>query len=109
MNLNSFVDELMKIGAPQAMLRPAKAGTSLVLGTLRRLMSKRAGSMGDVPFISADPVPFAQLVNPVDQATRLPAVAGKAGAIVPGTLGTIETPKQYIDEKKHNRAWEYAR
>lgn len=108
MNLDSFVDELIKVGAAKALVRAPARGANLVHGTLRRLMSKSA-DINTAPNVDPAPIPYSIKLNPVDASTRLPETASVRPAVVPGLLGTVEVPKRYIDDRKHNRAWEYER
>jgi hypothetical protein len=93
MNLISFVDELVKLGA----VRPL----------IRKLAADGDSEAVDIPqgMMSSEPVPDSDRVHPAEAATRLPATAHLEPEIETGHLGKVTEPKHPIDRDKYNRAY----
>jgi hypothetical protein len=103
MNLNSFYDELVKMGG--VLRRPRGLLTTRVHSLLHQLMTKRAATLADAPSMSSDPVPAEIRVNPSDASTRLPNLRG-VDAVQSGQIGDISPPREYIDKYKYNRGYQ---
>lgn len=92
MNLVSFVDELVKVGAMDCLYK--RADDSEV-------------TTEDVPhmMLSNDPMPPTDRLHPAEAATRLPLTAGGIASIVPGTLGPVAGARNPIDRERFNRVY----
>lgn len=98
MNLVSFVDELVKLGAIRPLIRKFASGGDGDQGRIESV---------DIPhgMMSPEPVPDSIYTHPAMAATRLPATGHTQGSIEPGNLGGVTEPKHPIDEDKFNRAY----
>jgi len=93
MNLASFADELVKVGAAKTLVR--KIASSQDVTTI------------DTPdgMMSASSPPPALTHRPDDASTRVPRAMKTAPMIVSGTLGPVAVAKDPIDREKYNRAY----
>lgn len=96
MNLVSFVDELVKVGAMRCLYKQADDGEV---------------NTADVPhgMMSHDPMPASIRVDPASAATRLPNSARSPVAVLSGLLGPIALSRNPIDREKFNRSFQERR
>lgn len=93
MNLFSFADELMKVGAMDPIIQKHAGGENMPSG-----------------LVGSDPMPAeADLIRPDEVSSRLPRTVSLKPAIVAATLGTVSQAKDPIDRIMFNRAYEGAR
>jgi hypothetical protein len=89
MNIVSFIDELVKIGAAKVFVKNAE-----MVGA-----EAHHGMVGD------SPMPDHTEVFPHDVRTRLPITATTTSFIVPGALGNVDEAKEPIDQERFNRSY----
>ena len=101
MNLISFVDELVKLGAGHQLVKRAYDG----------LEGTGDVHMIDVPqgLMDSEGPPAAIRVAPDEAATRLPGTSHLPSHVPEGTLGGVTTAKDPIDREKYNRAYKDSR
>lgn len=87
MNLLSFVDELVKVGAVRPMYKRAMGG----------LESEPPAGMMD-----SGPVPPVKRLVPAEASTRI-ETAHLPVAIKPGSFGRVEGARHPIDQERFNR------
>lgn len=89
MNMISFIDELVKLGAG-------------------RVLVKDAATTSEAPegMVGVDSVPDSDDVWPHDVRTRLPETARGVSQIAPGELGPVSLAKEPIDQERFNRSYE---
>jgi hypothetical protein len=107
MNLASFLDELVKLGAAgHAQLGELALHRHLPTNSIGRLvrqaLAKRASDLSALHDAIA---PTAVEVNPADVSTRLPDGGRVSSLIRPGGLGAITPSADPIDRERFNRAW----
>ena len=93
MDLVSFVDELVKIGAMDCLRKRADdAGSTHTIDAPAGLMD-------------TGPIPPQVFVAPYQAATRLPQTAHLAPTVEAGQLGGVTYPRDPVDREKFNRAY----
>jgi hypothetical protein len=107
MNLQSFVDELTKLGAADEFrLGDVLLGTRAPLNSIgvlvRRALQKRASGLGA---FHEELAPSAPEVSPGDASTRLPDASAAPSQIRPGALGGVTPSADPIDRERFNRVW----
>jgi hypothetical protein len=92
MNLLSFVDELVKVGAMGCLYKRADDGEI---------------NASEIPhgMMSPGVTPPSILLNPALAGTRLPLTAASPISVEPGQLGALATTREPIDREKFNRAY----
>ena len=109
MMLDSFLDELVKVGALAQFARPLQSNSvgALVQRTLQKMMQKSADlAVASAPNTNPDPVPPSIKVEPDRVEGRLLQTTDTPGVVVPGQLGTVVGAKKPIDQAKFNHPWE---
>jgi hypothetical protein len=101
MNLVSFVDELVKLGAGRQLLKRAYGGPNDGDG------AGNDANTVDVPhgMMGADSPPPSDRVSPSEASTRLPLTYHLPSTVQSGNQGDITEPKDPIDKHKYNRAY----
>lgn len=89
MNLLSFVDELVKVGAMHPLYKKAEGSDDAPAG----MMDHSA------------PPPAIEL-DPADATTRLPRTAHLMAAVRGGSLGGVTSPRHPIDRERFNRVYQ---
>lgn len=94
MNLISFTDELIKLGAGRTLLKRA---SEIDASSSTNSAEPPAGMMG------GGAIPPALRIVPERSATRLPLAVDHESQIEPGALGGVTSAKAPIDRDKFNR------
>lgn len=97
MILDGFMDELQKLGGLRAIAKTAYGGG---YDTADVNVSSIPHSM-----MADGQCPPADLVSPVEAATRIPLTASMPSTVSTGTLGRITDAKNPIDRFKYNRPY----
>jgi hypothetical protein len=106
MILDSFADELTKLGADGTLrladLVKTRSPLNSVGALVRRGLAKRASALGAFHEEIAPTVPE---VSPADASTRLPEASPAPSLIRPGALGGVTPSADPIDRERFNRVW----
>jgi hypothetical protein len=105
----SFLDELVKIGAPTGILPRSSTLSALVQKALHKSMTVKKAGLEDYAMTSGGAAPEAMRVHPAEATSRLPLTGGRSGIVHPGLYGNITNAKEPIDAQKFNRAHETTR
>lgn len=97
MNLISFADELVKVGALRPLLEKHAYGGDAAHDT----------TTVDIPhsMMGSGAVPESIRVAPDEAATRLPRTAHRPSIVQSGHIGEVAQAKDPIDRFKYNRAY----
>lgn len=98
MNLLSFLDELVKVGSFEKIIRKHAAGGDGDQGNVNTV---------DVPegMMDTGASPPAININPAEANTRIPLTASRKPLVESGHLGGVSQAKDPIDQLKYNRAY----
>lgn len=90
MNLFSFVDELMKVGAMDPIIH-------------------KHASDAPVGLEGSESMPPSDLLRPDEASSRLPKTTSFKSVVDSGNLGKVEQAKNPIDQQRFNRPYEGSR
>jgi hypothetical protein len=106
---SSFLDELVKIGAPVNIIPRRSTLSALVQNALHKSMTVKKAGLEDYAMTAGGAAPPAERVHPAEATSRLPLSGGRTGIVHPGLYGNITNAKEPIDAQKFNRAYETTR